>query len=635
VSIVIPVYGELVWTLNALDSLLRHASRFSFEIIVMDDVSPDLTGELLPYVAGIRHVRRVSNGGFIASCNEGAALATGRYVVMLNNDTRVVDGWLDELIGSFARWPAAGLVGSKLHYADGSLQEAGGIVWRDGSASNYGRGDDPNRPNYSHARQVDYISGCAIALPLDLWRALDGFDAYFAPAYCEDVDLAMRVRAAGREVWFQPQSRIVHYEGKTSGTDTGTGVKAYQVTNTKKLLRRWRWALTRHRQRDEAPYFERERAQHQRLLVVDVTTPTPDQDAGSVQTYLALRCALALGYKTHFAPQDNWLFQPRYTTDLQRMGVECAYAPYELGFEAYMRRYGALFDAVLVYRPSGLEAALPAIRAYAPQAACLFHVADLHYLRMERTAALEDDEDMRFEAAAMRERELSLIAQADVTITHSSAELEILAEAAPGCPVALWPLMSEAAGTARGFAERRDICFLGGYRHPPNEDAVIYFVETIFPLLRAAEPGIRFIIAGSYTTDAVRALACEDVIVLGQVGELRELFDECRVFVCPLRVGAGVKGKVASALAYGIPVVSTSIGVEGSGLADGREVLVADAPADFAEAVLRLYRDARLWDALSRDGLAFVEENLSLGMGVRALAGALEMAYATRLGLHV
>jgi glycosyltransferase involved in cell wall biosynthesis len=354
-----------------------------------------------------------------------------------------------------------------------------------------------------------------------------------------------------------------------------------------------------------------------------------------VQTYLALRCAIALGYKTYFAPQDNWLFQPKYTTDLQRLGVECAYAPFELGFEAYMRRYGALFDAVLVYRPSGLEAALPAIRAHAPQAACLFHVADLHYLRMRRTAALEDDDDLRFEAEAMRERELALVAQADVTITHSSAELEILAAAAPGCPLALWPLMSEVAGTARGFAERRDICFLGGYRHPPNEDAVIYFVETMFPLLRAAEPGIRFIIAGSFATDAVRALACEDVIVRGQVGELRELFDECRVFVCPLRVGAGVKGKVASALAYGIPVVSTGIGVEGSGLEDGREVLVADAPADFADAVLRLYREPDLWGRVSRDGLAFVEANLSLGMGVRALEAALETAYAARLGLHV
>jgi glycosyltransferase involved in cell wall biosynthesis len=157
----------------------------------------------------------------------------------------------------------------------------------------------------------------------------------------------------------------------------------------------------------------------------------------------------------------------------------------------------------------------------------------------------------------------------------------------------------------------------------------------MFPLLRAAEPGIRFIIAGSFATDAVRALACEDVIVRGQVGELRELFDECRVFVCPLRVGAGVKGKVASALAYGIPVVSTGIGVEGSGLEDGREVLVADAPADFADAVLRLYREPDLWGRVSRDGLAFVEANLSLGMGVRALEAALETAYAARLGLHV
>ncbi len=633
VSIVIPIYGQLAYTLNCIHSLITHKSRYTAEIIIVDDASPDRSGEFLPQLHCIRYHRQKVNGGFIQSCNTGGEISAGRFVIMLNNDTRVVSGWLDNLIGSFDIWPNAGLIGSKMHYADGSLQEAGGIIWRDGSAWNYGRNDDPNRPQYSHARQVDYISGCSIAMPTALWLDLGGFDAFYRPAYCEDVDLAFRVRSCGREVWFQPQSRIVHYEGKTSGTSTAAGIKAYQVVNTKKLYFRWREPLAHHRRNGEAPYFERERTARRRFLVVDATTPTPDQDAGSVQTFMALQACLALGYKTHFVPEDNWLYQPKYTSALQAIGVDCAFAPYEIGFENYIRRYGWLFDVILAYRAGVMEKILPLARSYAPQAAVMFHVADLHYLRMERTAQLSGDDEMRYAASVMKERELSLVRQVDCTISHSSAELDILAREAPRCPVVLWPLMFEFFGTRRTFAERRDLCFLGGYRHAPNVDAVVYFVKEIFPIVKSQEPAIRFIIAGAHPPEEVRALAGDGVVVTGMIDDLRDLFDPCRVFVCPLRIGAGVKGKVASALSYGIPVVSTELGVEGTELKHGKQVLLAEGPLAFAEAVLRLYRDPALWGSLSLAGQDLVRETLSLEMGKVALARCVEIALTHKLGL--
>jgi GT2 family glycosyltransferase len=633
VSIVIPIYGQLAYTLNCIHSLITHKSRYTAEIIIVDDASPDSSAEWLPQLRCIRYHRQKVNGGFIQSCNTGGEISAGRFVVMLNNDTRVVSGWLDNLIGSFEIWPKAGLIGSKMHYADGSLQEAGGIIWRDGSAWNYGRNDDPNRPQYSYARQVDYISGCSIAMPTALWVDLGGFDAFYRPAYCEDVDLAFRVRSCGREVWFQPQSRIVHYEGKTSGTSTGTGIKAYQIVNTKKLFFRWRERLAHHRHNGEAPYFERERGARRRFLVVDATTPTPDQDAGSVQTFMALQTCLALGYKAHFVPEDNWLYQPKYTSALQAIGVDCAFAPYEIGFESYIRRYGWLFDVILAYRAGVMEKILPLARSYAPQAAIMFHVADLHYLRMERTAQLSGDDEMQYAASVMKERELSLVNQVDCTISHSSAELDILAREAPGCPAVLWPLMFEFFGTRRTFAERRDLCFLGGYRHAPNVDAVVYFVKEIFPIIKSQEPGIRFIIAGAHPPEEVRALAGDDVVVTGMIDDLRDLFDPCRVFVCPLRIGAGVKGKVASALSYGIPVVSTDLGVEGTELQHGKQVLLAGSSLAFAEAVLRLYRDPGLWESLSVAGQDLVRKTLSLEMGKEALARCVEVALTHKLGL--
>lgn len=635
VSIVIPVYGQLAYTLNCLDSLFGHVSRFSAEIVIVDDCSPDATDRFLPLLPQIRYHRQARNGGFIASSNTGGAIATGRFVVMLNNDTRVVSGWLDALIGSFEIFPRAGLVGGKMLYPDGSLQEAGGIIWRDGRAWNYGRNDDPNRPEYCYARRVDYISGCSIALRRQRWDELGGFDAHFSPAYCEDADLCLRVAAAGEEVWYQPQARIVHYEGKTSGTDTGKGVKAYQVVNTGKLFLRWRNRLARHRRNGETPYLEKDRDAHTRILVVDATTPTPDQDAGSLQTVLTLHACRELGYRPHFVPEDNFLYQPRYTTSLLAAGIECAYAPYELGMDAYLRRYGALFDVVLVFRVTVLSKIMPLLRQHAPQAVVLYHVADLHFLRLERQAAVEADASLAAEAARVRAEELALVAQADCTITHSAAEAELLDKLAPGAPVQIWPLMFPLQGTSREFASRRDVVFLGGYGHAPNVDAVTYFCADIMPRLRAAEPGIRFIIAGANPTAEVRALAGPDVVVTGLVEELRDVLDEARVFVCPLRVGAGIKGKIMTALAYGIPVVTTSIGIEGSGIEPERDIVLADDAESFAAATLRLYRDPAAWARFSEAGQKFVAETVSPTRGAAFLDAAITRGFARRLRKEV
>ena len=634
VSIVIPVYGQIAFTLNCLDSLSRHRSRYRAEIILVDDASPDGSGALLAELPYIRTLLQKKNGGFISSCDIGAAAACGKWLVMLNNDTRVVDGWLDALIESFARFPEAGLVGSKMHYADGSLQEAGGIIWRDANAWNYGRNDDPNRPHYAYARQVDYISGCSIAVTRECWAALGGFDPLYAPAYCEDADLSLRISDSGKQIWFQPQSRIVHYEGRTSGTDLATNVKSYQVLNTKKLFLRWRARLTAHRPNGEFPYAEKSRSIKMRMLVIDASTPTPDQDAGSLQTVLGLQACLALGYGTVFMPQDNFLFQPGYTTDLQADGVECTYAPYDTGVGSYLRIYGALFDVIMIYRVTVLEQTLTHIRQHAPQAAVLFHVADLHFLRMRRQAALSDDAGLAEQAEDMRQRELEAVRATDCTITHSLAEAALLAEMAPGAPVVTWPLMSKCYGTTKDFSTRRDVLFLGGYRHPPNVDAVQYFAAAILPKLRRAEPLLRFIVAGANPTDEVAALAGAHVEVTGQISDLQSVMDRARVFVCPLRVGAGVKGKIFAALAYGIPVVTTSVGIEGSGLEPDVHVLLADDAPSFVRQTLRLYRDPILWQRLSTAGLAVVQRDYSPERGAGFLATAIQAAWQHKLGVQ-
>jgi GT2 family glycosyltransferase/SAM-dependent methyltransferase len=629
-TVVMPVYGQLGYTLAALHALLTHHSKYEFEVIVVDDASPDASGVFLPQIEAIRYIRQADNSGFLKSSNAGASQARGGVLVMLNNDTRVVEGWLDELMDTLLARPAIGLVGSKLFYPDGTLQEAGGIVWNDGTAWNYGRHDDPNRPEYCYARQVDYVSGAAVAVPADLWRALGGFDEHFAPAYCEDSDLAFRVRAAGRETWMQSDSRVIHYEGKTSGTDVAHGAKAYQAVNSEKLFARWRDTLATHRSSGDAPWLERDRAAARRVLIVDATAPTPDQDAGSVTTIKIVQVFQRLGYKIVFAPIDNFLYLPTYIGNLQRVGVECLYAPYVTSLEDYLVAHGQEYDVVHVFRDDIMRKSIEAIRRNCPNALVMFNNMDLNFLRMERQAAVEGSADRLAAARARKATELSTMAQADIIFVPSSYERDLLTKEQLNRPVEIMPYMVDPEPPVVASSEARDVLFLGGFSHPPNVDAVLWFHEEIWPLVVAGCPGARFVVAGANPSPALLALQSERVVVTGRIEDLRPAFETARVFVAPLRYGAGVKGKLYTAMAFGTPIVTTTIGAEGIGLIPEQQALLADTPQAIAAAIIRVFSDPDLERRLREAGPQFIVQNATLDAGVDAMRRVIAEANPTR-----
>jgi GT2 family glycosyltransferase/glycosyltransferase involved in cell wall biosynthesis len=614
VSIVMPAFNGIAYTLACIESVLAQRTRYRFELIVVDDCSTDAAPRVLPTLEYIRYVRNPTNSGFIRTCNHGAGLARGKYLLFLNNDIRVIGPWLDELIDTFANVPQAGLVGSKLLYPSGALQEAGAIIWNDGSGWNYGREDDRHKPEYNYLREVDYCSGASIAIPRELWQRLGGFDEHYLPAYCEDCDLAFRVREAGYKVLYQPLSEVVHYEGVTHGRDVTSGVKAYQVVNARKFFERWQHRLRGHRPNGVAVERERDRGAAGRVLLIDHATPTPDQDAGSVVTVGMIEPLLELGYKVTFLP-DNLAYVPRYTAALQRLGVECRHHHHDPSVTDHLRRHGSLYDAVIVLRGPVAAKHLDAIAELAPQAQVVFHTTDLHYLREQRQAEVEKSAERARQAQRTKKQELSCIQRSDCTVVVSQFEKDVLTAELPRANVYCFPYMLDVKGCAAPFAERDGLMFLGGFNHPPNVDAVLYFLDRVFPLVRAELPGVKFYVVGSNPPPPIRARACADVVVTGMVPDLGEYLDRVRLSVVPLRYGAGIKGKVVMTLSYGVPCVATSVAVEGMGVHDGEEALVADDPAQFAQAVVRLYHDPELWQALSHRGLAFVEANYSRRQG--------------------
>ena len=613
VSIVIPVFNKIAYTAACLRSLAEHAEDMQFETIVVDDCSTDRTSKRLTEIGGIRVVHNGENLGFVGSCNAGAALANGEFIVFLNNDTVVTAGWLRALLDCFMQEPDAGLAGSKLVYPDGRLQEAGGIVFRDGSGWNYGRFDDPADPRYNFRREADYCSGAAIMLRTKFFRQLGGFDQRFAPAYYEDTDLAFATRAAGKKVFFEPSSVVVHFEGITAGTDVGSGMKRYQAINREKFVEKWKTQLNA----QPAPINEASLAGHSanwrdsgHILIVDAYTPTPDQDSGSLRMLNLMRLLREFGYAVSFLP-DNRAHAGKYTQALQESGVQALYHPFVPDPIAWLRRHGAKLTAVILSRHYVAANYVQSVRVHAPQARLIFDTVDVHHLREQRAAELASSDDLSQQAARTRAQEIKVMRASDVTLVVSAAEKEILTRDLPDVRIEVLSNVHEIHGRRGEFDARRDLVFVGGFQHPPNIDAVLWFVREVFPLVRAQLSDVNLHVIGSKAPPGILELAHDGVVVHGYVADIAPYMDGCRLALAPLRYGAGVKGKVNMAMSYGLPVVATTPAVEGMHVRAGDDVLVADAADDFAAAIVHGYSDAALWRKLSDNGLANVSHHFS------------------------
>lgn len=622
VSIIIPVYNQFEFTYHCVESIIRNSGDITYEILIANDCSTDLTTHIDEILPGVKCITNEKNLRFLLNCNNAAKYAKGKYVLFLNNDTQVQPNWLEPLVTLIESAEDIGMVGSKLIYPDGLLQEAGGILWKDGSAWNFGNRQNPALPQFNYVKQVDYISGAAIMLSRALWEEIGGFDETFVPAYCEDSDLAFTVRKMGYRVMYQPLSVVVHFEGVSNGTDTSSGQKHYQVVNSKKFREKWAEELAKHPENAENVFQARDYSFGKpTLLMVDHYVPHFDKDAGSRTVYQYLRLFVKAGFNVKFIGDNFYQHEP-YTTALQQMGVEVLYGPEcAQHWKDWIRDNAEHIDYVFLNRPHIAPKYLEFIRQNT-KARIIYYGHDLAFLREMREFEITGDSSFRDSAIEWKPKELALMRAADMAYYPSYVEVDEIHAIDPTVKVKAIPayLFENVKWEGYDHGARKDIMFIGGFGHRPNVDAVKWIADEILPELLKYLPDVKIHILGSNAPKEVLELANEHLIIEGFVTDeqLEWFYRNMRISLVPLRYGAGIKGKVVEAMRFGTPVVTTSTGAEGIPDAE-KAMLIEDDGKELARKLAELYNDAEKLVSMSENCIGYIQDNYSPSNAIRVI----------------
>jgi GT2 family glycosyltransferase/glycosyltransferase involved in cell wall biosynthesis len=622
VSIVIPTFNKAEYLYQCLESILAH-TQVPFEVVVVDDCSADRTPELVARLDNVRGVRNETNLEFIRTSNRGARLAAGPYLLFLNNDVTVTPQWLSTLLATIERYPQCGAVQGKLIRPDGTLQEAGTIIWRDGSALGYGRDDDPFRPEYSYVREVDYCSAACLLVRAELFHALGGFDERYLPAYYEDVDLCFGVRRLGYRVVFQPQVSVFHYE---FGSRSPARAEALCLANQPKFAQKWAAELATQPSQGEV-LRARDRRPGLRVLVMDDQIPASHLGSGLPRTFKMLELLCELGHVVTFVPLTIRTQHQPTTRRLEQLGIEVFSGDDFLPEDVLHDRAG-YYDVVVISRPHNGARYLDLVRERFPRARIVYDAEAVFCVREFLRAELEGRGLSEAQKRAMLRQELAIVKSADAVITVSERERDVIVRETAHDRVVVWGHARDVRAPEMPFSKRRDLLFVGGFLqgHPPNTDAVMHFAHVVFPAIQKRLPDCRFVIVGSDPPEAVHQLASSHIVVAGYVDALEEYYEKCRVFVVPLRFGAGISLKLIEAMSQGIPAVVTAVGATGLGLEDRREALIARDDGEFVDKVVELYEDATLWAAVQRAALDHVRRQYSSHVMRGRLAEALGTA---------
>lgn len=634
VSVILALFNRAELTLRCLRSIAEQ--RVPLEVVAVDNASTDLTSLLLARAPGARVIRSAANDGFLLAVNRAARRCRGRHLLLLNNDAELLPGSLESGLQTLESDAAVGAVGGRLILPDGTLQEAGSIVWNDGGCLGYGRGRDPFAPEYMFRRDVDYASGALLLTPRELFLGMGGFDERYAPAYYEEVDYCVRLWRSGRRVVYDPHLTARHFEFASSPSmDAAVAMQAERRRVFVDAHADWL--------KDQQPpeparaLHARSRRRGLRVLYVDDRVPRRRLGSGLPRSLDLLRALVSLGHEATFYPlsfpHQEW---HEVYAEVPRE-VEVMLGPGRQGFLRFWSERAGYYDLVIVSRDHNLELLLDAPGSPRPlfgETPLVFDAEAVVAPRevAQRRLAGEAVSDAEARELLRSELRLAQAAGASVVTTVSETDRRWLASVG-GEHVVVLGAVATPAPTRAAFAERAGFLFVGAIHEDssPNADGLVWFADHVLPRLRARlGDSLRLRVAGLNLSVQVEERAARGLLeLLGPVEDVRPLYEAARVFVAPTRFAAGIPLKVLDAAAHGVPVAGTAILARQLGWDPGRELLAGDEPQAMADACLTLHDDAAAWGRTREAALARIAREHSRAGFTARLADALALA-ATR-----
>jgi len=610
VSVILVMFNQIDLTLNALDSL-RRCYAGEIELILADSGSADESRHIERYVTGAKRVRFNYNAGYLESCNAALAHVTAPVTLFMNNDILLERGAVEAALFRLAAAPENGAVGGKVVRTNGKLQEAGCIIWRDGSTEGYLRDADPNIPEANFVRDVDFCSGVFLAIRTDILKQLGGFDPIYKPAYFEETDLCIRLHEAGYKVVYDPAIMITHQEYSSGDASIATVMMA----RNQPIFRRKNRAFLRSKYPRNAELLVQARSPRmrgQRILFIEDRIPLRHLGSGFTRSNDIVGAMAALGHSVTvfpvYQPVENIL---QIYCDFPDT-VEIIHDRELKDLAEFIRARSGFFDSLWIARTHNADRLMPIFMAESKHLPVKRIVLDTEAVAASRVTArnaLHGKTDAEPLNKAARQ-ELASAYSCHTIVAVNEIDAAIIRGAGFN-DVSVLGHVRQLAPTPRPFAERRGFLFVGAIhdQDSPNLDGLEWFAGHVLPHLDTALPeDVPITIAGyvNRRIDLSNLGRARRINLAGPADDLAPLYDCHRVFFAPTRFAGGIPFKLHEAASFGLPIVASELLARQVGWPDGTNLLAGDItdPAQFAAQMLRLYGDEPLWHRLRDAALA-------------------------------
>lgn len=611
VSIIIPFYNEEKYTWNCLIHLNNHlTNKYPYEIILIDDNSPEAYDFSL--IEGINLIKNSTNLGFLKNINKGITASKGEYIYILNNDTEVQNNFLEELFYVFENYKNVGAVGSKMLNIDGTLQEAGSIFLENFNIHQIVRNKQPNDPEVNYIYQVDYCSGCSLLFKKfkDDGITLNLFDEIFAPAYFEETDFCFDLKyKQNKNIYYTPFSEVIHYNGisysgkKKSSIESSKRKENLFKINKEKFWNKWKLQIELIR---ASTIEERiiEKYNNKSIVFVIKYMPEHDKDSGSNRLKEIINGFVSNDYHVTLIVAKICHNDP-YINFYQRMGVSVFYKEHRSkdDFIDFIIKNNICVNLIWYYGPDTFKENYFKFKSVLTTAKHIYDMVDIHHLRFLNAMEIDSKEKThKLNYEKYKEIETEFIKHADYVIPISESEKDYMKSFFNNDNLIVisnihYPKIK--TENLVHFLDRKDILFIGSTHHP-NVTAINFLYNSIMPIVWEKLPEIKVNIIGNIDT-VVKNINDERFIFHGYISNVDDSFNNAKLMVAPLQIGAGVKGKIGQAFEYYLPIVTTVIGADGMFLVDNQNVLIADEADTFAEKIIQLYNDESIWNKLSQN----------------------------------